>query len=105
MLRSRLTVTAAFLLLVALLAGCGDDGPSDYSDATRDAFMAGCLEDNTDPDLADVCECTYDTAVDELPFEQFQAAERRLQQGSTDIPDEISEIIIECIRQVSATRS
>jgi hypothetical protein len=103
-LRSRLAVVV--LVVVCLVAaGCGDDSPGDYDDATREAFMSGCVEDDTNADLVEVCECTYDTAVEELPFEQFKAAEQRLQEGSPEVADEISEIILDCIRQVSARRS
>ena len=89
---------------VALLVACGDEGPDDYDDATREAFMEGCVEDDTDLDLVEVCECTYETAVEELPFERFRAVERRLQEGQSDIPDDVSFIILDCIREVSATR-
>jgi hypothetical protein len=91
--------------LVVVLAACSDEGPDGYDDATRDAFMEGCIEDDASEDLIDVCECTYETAVEELPFERFRTVERRLQEGQTEIPDDVSEIILGCIRQVSATRS
>jgi hypothetical protein len=100
--RSVLILLAAASLFVA---ACGDDGPDDYSDSTREAFMTGCVEDDTDEDLVEVCECTYDTAVEELPFEEFKTVEQRLQSGGSDIPDAVSDIILDCIRQVSASRS
>jgi hypothetical protein len=94
------------LAALALLGGaCGDDSPGEYTDATREAFMSGCVEDDSDPDLVEVCECTYDTAVERLPFERFEAVEQRLQRGQTEVPDDISDIIIDCIRRVSASRS
>lgn len=99
--------TLALLLLAAstIVIGCGDDSPGEYDASTREAFMSGCVEDDTNDDLVDVCECTYETAVEELSFERFEAAEQRLQEGSPEIADDISEIIVECIRQVSASRS
>ena len=103
MLRLRPVAIILFGIIVVLVA-CGDEGPDDYDDATREAFMEGCVEDDADPDLVDVCECTYETAVEELPFERFRAVERRLQEGQTEMPDDVSEIILGCIREVSATR-
>ena len=100
--RSLLILLVSALFLVA---ACGEDGPSDYSESTREAFMTGCVEDDSDDDLVEVCECTYDTAVEELPFEEFKSVEQRLQGGGSDIPDAVSEIIVDCIRQVSASRS
>ncbi len=98
-------------LLTILVAGafvaaaCGSGGPSEYSEATRAAFMNGCVEAaDSSPDLVEVCECTYDTAVEQMPFEQFKAAEQRLQEGSPEVSSEFSEIILACIRQVSASR-
>ena len=88
-----------------MLAACGDDGRDDYDDATREAFMEACIEDDTDPDLIDVCECTYETVVEELPFERYRTIERRLAEGQSDLPDDYSQIVVDCIREVSARRS
>lgn len=93
------------ILTVLVAAACGDDSPGEYTDATREAFMAACVEDDADPDLRDVCECTYERAVEELPFEEFESIEQRLARGETDVPDVISDIILDCIREVSAARS
>ena len=94
------------LLVVSLLvlAGCGDDSPGEYTDATRESFMTGCVEDSDDPDLLEVCECTYERAVEEIPFDQFESMEQRLARGQTDVPDSIATIIVDCIREVSARR-
>lgn len=93
------------LAATSILIACGDESPGEYDESTREAFMSGCVEDDTNDDLVEVCECTYETAVEELPFERFEAAEKRLQEGSPEVADDISEIILECIRQVSASRS
>jgi hypothetical protein len=94
------------LMIVCLLgaAACGDDSPGEYTDATREAFMTGCVEKDSDPDLVDVCACTYDRAVEEIPFDQFESMEQRLSRGQTDVPDALAAIIIDCIREVSASR-
>jgi hypothetical protein len=92
--------------MTALLgAACGDDSPGEYTDATREAFMTGCVEDDADPDLVEVCECTYEQAVEDIPFDEFEAIEQRLGRGQTEVPERISEIILDCIREVSGSRS
>jgi hypothetical protein len=98
---------AAALVAVALVAlsACGDDGPDDYDESIREAFMAGCVEDAADPDLIEVCECTYDASEEQLPFERFRSVERTLQQGSGDVPEDVAGIIVDCIRDVSSRRS
>jgi hypothetical protein len=100
--RLGLLLTTALVLLTA----CGgDDSPGEYTDATREAFMAGCVEDDSDRDLREVCECTYERAVEELPFEEFEEAEQRLASGETDVPDAFADLILDCIREVSRSRS
>lgn len=98
---------AAALFAVALLAlvACGDDGPDGYDESIREAFMTGCVEDATDPNLVEVCECTYDASVDRLSFDRFRSVERTLQQGAGEVPDDVAAIIVDCIREVSARRS
>lgn len=92
------------LVLAFGAVACGDDAPSEYSESIRAAFMRGCVEDDTNEDLIEVCECTYDTAVKEMPFDQFRTAERRLQEGSPEVSSEFSDIILGCIRRVSGQR-
>lgn len=90
-------------ILFALTA-CGSDAPDDYSDGVRGAFMTGCVEDDENRDLVEVCQCAYDTAVEDLPFEQFKAAEQRLQDGSPEVSDAVIDIVLRCIRDVSSSR-
>ncbi len=98
----RLSVVA---LLCLLVVACGDEGPGEYDEDVRASFLGACIEDDTDDDLVAVCECTYDTLVAELPYERFEAVESRRQQGGADMPEDVTEIIVRCIREVSADRS
>lgn len=103
--RGRFAARFALALIVAALAGaCGSDAPDNYSADVRESFMTGCIEDSGNADLVEVCECAYDTAAADLPFEQFKAAEQRLQDGSPEVSDAVVEIILGCIREVSARR-
>ncbi|MGY6501330.1 MAG: hypothetical protein ACXIVQ_10625 [Acidimicrobiales bacterium] len=101
---SRLRPLLLVLAVVLVAVGCGDESDDGYSAETRAAFMEGCVEDSDDPDLVAVCECTYETAESELPFERFRAAERDLVRGATEVPGEVTDLVIDCIRTVSATR-
>lgn len=102
---SRLLHLPVAALLLLLAVGCGDDGPGEYDAETRASFLEGCIEDDTDTDLVEVCECTYDTMEAELPYERFEAVEARLRQGSPDMPEDVASIVVGCIREVSASRS
>lgn len=104
MLLRRLRAVLLALGIAALVGACGDDADDGYTAEIRAAFMQGCVEDSDDPDLEAVCACTYDTAEEELPFERFRAAENDLMRGATDVPSDISDLVIECIRSVSADR-
>lgn len=100
----RLRPLAVIVSCLFALVACGDDSPGEYTDATREAFMTGCVEDGDDPDLVEVCECTYERAVEEVPFDQFESIEQRLARGESDVPDTIATLIVDCIREVSARR-
>lgn len=91
-------------LLVVVAVACGDDVPDEYSAETRTAMVTACAEDDTDPDLLEVCECTYDTAEDQVEFADFAQLEDRLAGGEARLSGEVVGIIRDCIRSVSATR-
>ena len=96
---------AVAVVLVVAAAGCGDDAaPDDFSAETRSAMVTGCAEDDADPDLREVCECTYERMEDDLGFDEFADLDRRLAGGDDRLPAEVVSIIRDCIREVSATR-
>lgn len=104
--RRRRLAAVALAVAVIGLGGCGgDDGADAYSDDTRAAMLGGCREKDTDPDLAEVCECAYDGMVKTLPFDEFAALDRRLADGDSRLPAEVVQIIRACIRSVSSARS
>jgi len=103
---SRAAVLAVATALLIGAAGCSDDdGPEDYTAAVHDGVLEGCAEDDTDPDVIDVCECTYDTLTDELGFDEFERMENRLAQGEERLPDELADAVRSCIRSVSGDRA
>lgn len=106
MSRLRPVRVALVVLVVVAATGCGsDDTPDGYSDAVRDGLVQGCAEDDTDPDLVEVCECTYEELADDVSFDDFARIEDRLAQGEERLPQELIEVIRGCIRSVSAERS
>lgn len=99
-------LVVAFAALLVLVASCSDDdGPEDYSAEVRDGVLEGCAEDDTDPDVVEVCECTYDALTDDLDFDEFERMERRLAQGEERLPDELADAVRTCIRDVSGDRA
>jgi hypothetical protein len=100
-------VPLVFATVVLLLAsGCADDsGPEDFTAAVHDGMMEGCAEDDTDPDVVEVCECTYDTLAEDLSFAEFERIEDRLAQGEERLPGSLTDAIRECIRSVSGDRA
>jgi hypothetical protein len=99
-------LVVALVALLALVASCSDDdGPEDYTAAVHDGVLEGCAEDDTDPDVIDVCECTYDTLTDELGFDEFERMENRLAQGEERLPEDLADAVRSCIRSVSGDRA
>ncbi len=99
-------VIAVVVVLGGLVAACGDDsGPDAFTAAVHDGVLEGCAEDDSDDDVVEVCECTYDTLTDDLSFEEFARIENRLAQGEERLPDQLVDAIRDCIRGVSAERA
>lgn len=86
--------------IAVLAAGCSDDVEGSYDDATRASFLEACTEDDADPALRGVCECTYDAMVDEVPFERFVEIESELEADGTLAPEVVA-ILDDCIDEVS----
>ena len=56
----------------ALVAGCGDDAPTDYSATTTDDFFAACTDATLDSVLhTRLCQCVIDELTAELDFTEF----------------------------------
>lgn len=90
--------TALGLAGVALLGGCGGGGDSDadYSDDTRASFLEPCVSGLGD-DGRDICECTYDRIVDDIPFDRFEDLDRQLQDDpDAALPDDVADIVVAC---------
>ena len=60
---------ALLIILVALIARRSDDGAQSYTTEVRSDFVSSCQKNNN----ADVCECTIDKLVADVPFEDFKA--------------------------------
>lgn len=84
------------LALLAVLAGCGDDGGDEaegYSDELRDQFVEDCTESGEDEP---VCGCFYDALEARVPFERFQELDEQIGEGDEPIPDDIVDLAAAC---------
>jgi hypothetical protein len=96
--RRSLALTAA---AVAVLAACGG-APTDYGNASEEVFMRSCTAGGGG-DLEDVCRCSYDRIVAEIPYEDFKRYDEQLQKDQADIPDALVTIISACAAGNDAT--
>ena len=94
----------ALVSIAVLATGCSDDVEGSYDADTRASFLEACTEDDADPALRGVCECTYETMVDEVPFERFVEIEAELAAEGELAPElapEVVAILDDCIDEVS----
>jgi len=93
-----------FVLVVVLGTACGGEDEAGYDEASRDAFLAACVEDDGNADLAEVCECTYEQLVRTVPFAEFAEFDRAVGAGDP-LPPAVLAVIDDCISTVSRDRS
>lgn len=81
------------------VAACGGEEPTDYSDQNRDAFLAACVDAETDGLYEQrVCQCAYDEAAATIPFERFREINDTLADADPPVlPEDLLEVIAVCI--------
>lgn len=87
----------AFAALVLL--SCSPDVQTEYTADTRDGFFAACLESVEDSFLqARLCQCVFDTAALEIPYERFAEIDEELTLDPlAPLPAELTAVIAECV--------
>lgn len=82
-----------------VVAGCGTDTPSDYGAENREAFMAACVDGDTDGIFQQrVCQCVYDEAEATIPFERFVEIEDALTDDEeAALPDDLVDVVARCV--------
>ncbi|MCQ3809609.1 MAG: hypothetical protein KTV68_03550 [Acidimicrobiia bacterium] len=120
MTKARLLAVVAALFLVA--AACGNSGaPTSYTDNPADYrgepnvgqaernFRDGCeeaglddLDQQVQQNLADVCECGFDSIRATLNFEEFKQLDDDLRSNiNADLTEEVNAIMRRCILEES----
>ena len=94
---ARLRLAVAFLVLG--LTACGSDEPTEYSDASREAFLAACTDPETDSLLQQrICQCVYDEAEASIPFERFREINDELADlEEPGLPDDVLDVVAVCV--------
>jgi hypothetical protein len=92
---------ALLLVLPVLLAACGSDGPSDYSEETRSNVLTPCATDTDRPIVGDVCACAYRSIRTRIPYERFEEIDEQLRSSpDAPLPDDLLSVIADCVIEV-----
>ena len=86
---------------VVALAGCGDDGPSDYTDESRTNVLTACVTEADRPLVGDVCTCAYRSIRTDIPFDRFAEIDEQLRARPDDpLPDDLLAVLAGCVIEV-----
>ena len=81
-----------------VLAGCGESEPTGYNAEVEQTFVSTCTDRGDD--LADVCQCAYDSFEREIPFDRFQRIDERLADNpDASLPDDFLDLYTDCVLQ------
>ena len=90
-------VLAGVALVSMMAASCGEEEPTDYTAAHREAFLSACSRPLDDPRLlSDVCGCVYDRIEDEMSFTEFERISGRIVAPGAELPGGIADMVAEC---------
>lgn len=108
----RARVVTAVLALVLVVGGCTNrqQAPSDYGGTTDKNFNEGCVttltsgdgegEQLSDEDATDVCRCSYEDIVDEIPFEDFEQINEDQSADPGPLDERIAAIVDGCTAEL-----
>lgn len=90
-------VAVAIFAVGLVMAGCGNDSPSEYNAEVEENFIETCTDQGGD-DLRDVCQCAYDAFEEQIPFDRFQRVDERLADDpDANLPDEFVDLYADCV--------
>jgi hypothetical protein len=80
-------------------SACGADGPSEYSDENREAFLAACSDGESDGLYEQrVCRCAYDEAEATMSFERFREISDELAEAEEPaLPEDMLDLLAGCV--------
>lgn len=98
-LPSRVHAVVGACLMIVATVSCSPDEPTDYTAENADGFFAACLQSPEDSFLqAKLCQCVFDTAVLEIPFERFVEIDEALTLDPlAPLPEELTSIMARCV--------
>ncbi|CAN5244395.1 hypothetical protein BH18ACT4_BH18ACT4_04140 [soil metagenome] len=89
-------ITAVVVAVVFAVGACGDDKREAYSVDTETQFMATCVASVGEGERS-LCGCIYDSITEEIPFEEFEELDRRLNDDpDAELPERIDALVVEC---------
>ena len=91
----RLRPLAIALSLVLVLGACGGDDGGGFDQATRDAYLEGCLEDGNDA----FCGCTLDEFEKLYDQDEFERLALELS-NPDELPEEFVQVIFDCLGEL-----
>ena len=100
----RIHWVGGIVIAFGLITASCSSAPAGYGPDAEAAFVAGCAPDHAEP-ARSLCTCAYRRLRDQLPFEQYRAIDRQLQQGNGTVPDEVKQAVDACNRDTRASQS
>lgn len=96
---SRVNAIVGACLMAAASVACSPDEPTDYTAENSEGFFAACLQSPEDSFLqAKLCQCVFDNAVLEIPFERFVEIDEELTLDPlAPLPEELTAIMARCV--------
>jgi hypothetical protein len=98
-------IAAVAIVLAAIIATSGGDGgggdggeAEGYTPEVEEEFVSSCQEAAGDTGLSESqCQCAFDEIKANVPFERFVEIDEQLREGSTDIPEELTDVMGTCL--------
>jgi hypothetical protein len=86
-----------------LLVGCGPEVATDYSEQTRQAFLASCTDPLDDTLLRiELCQCVFDESQQAIPYDRFAALDAELTlDPAAALPVELTELVADCVISIA----